>query len=64
MREAIQFPLEGMREDGTPIPFPSTVAAEEMAIKTDATSPVIQLQLAFSQEFGARRPGAGRVVFV
>jgi len=32
MREAIEFHLDGMREDGTPIPFPSTVAAEEMAV--------------------------------
>jgi predicted RNase H-like HicB family nuclease len=27
MREAIEFHLEGMREDGDPIPEPSTVAA-------------------------------------
>ena len=27
MREAIEFHLEGMREDGDPIPQPSTVAA-------------------------------------
>ena len=32
MREAVEFHLDGMREDGTPIPFPSTVAAEEMAV--------------------------------
>jgi predicted RNase H-like HicB family nuclease len=32
MREAIEFHLDGMREDGTPVPFPSTVAAEEMAV--------------------------------
>ena len=32
MREAIEFHLDGMREDGTPIPFPSTVAAEEIAV--------------------------------
>lgn len=27
MRQAIEFHLEGMREDGDPIPQPSTVAA-------------------------------------
>ena len=27
MQEAIQFHLEGMREDGEPIPVPSTTAA-------------------------------------
>jgi predicted RNase H-like HicB family nuclease len=27
MREAIEFHLEGMREDGDPIPEPSTIAA-------------------------------------
>ena len=32
MREAVEFHLEGMREDGTPIPLASTVAAEEMAV--------------------------------
>jgi predicted RNase H-like HicB family nuclease len=32
MRGAVEFHLDGMREDGTPIPFPSTVAAEEMAV--------------------------------
>jgi predicted RNase H-like HicB family nuclease len=32
MREAIEFHLDGMREDGTPIPPPSTVAAEEIAV--------------------------------
>jgi predicted RNase H-like HicB family nuclease len=32
MREAIEFHLDVMREDGTPVPFPSTVAAEEMAV--------------------------------
>jgi len=32
MREAIEFHLDGMRQDGTPIPVPSTVAAEEMAV--------------------------------
>jgi predicted RNase H-like HicB family nuclease len=32
MREAIEFHLDGMRQDGTPIPIPSTVAAEEMAV--------------------------------
>jgi predicted RNase H-like HicB family nuclease len=30
--EAIEFHLDGMREDGTPIPFPTTVAAEEIAV--------------------------------
>jgi predicted RNase H-like HicB family nuclease len=28
MREAVAFHLEGMREDGDPIPVPSAVAAE------------------------------------
>jgi predicted RNase H-like HicB family nuclease len=32
MHEAIEFHLEGMRADGTPIPFPTTIAAEEMAV--------------------------------
>jgi predicted RNase H-like HicB family nuclease len=32
MREAIEMHLDGMRADGTPIPFPSTIAAEEMAV--------------------------------
>jgi len=32
MHEAIEFHLDGMRQDGTPIPVPSTVAAEEMAV--------------------------------
>lgn len=27
MRQAIEFHLEGLREDGQPIPHPSTVAA-------------------------------------
>jgi predicted RNase H-like HicB family nuclease len=31
MREAIEFHLDGMRADGTPIPLPSTLAAEEIA---------------------------------
>ncbi len=32
MREAVEFHLDGMREDGTPIPNPSTVAAEEIVV--------------------------------
>lgn len=32
IREAIEFHLDGMRQDGTPVPFPYTVAAEEMAV--------------------------------
>lgn len=32
MREAVEFHLDGMRQDGTPIPLPSTVAAEEIAV--------------------------------
>ena len=28
MREAVEFHLEGMREDGQPIPVPSSVGAE------------------------------------
>ena len=32
MREAIEFHIAGMRADGTPIPFPSTIAAEEIAV--------------------------------
>ena len=32
MRGAVEFHLDGMREDGTPIPSPSTVAAEEIAV--------------------------------
>ena len=32
MHEAIEFHLDGMCEDGTPIPLPATVAAEEMAV--------------------------------
>lgn len=34
MKEAIEFHLEGLREDGQPIPHPSTVAAT--VITTDA----------------------------
>jgi predicted RNase H-like HicB family nuclease len=31
MREAVAFHLEGMREDGEPIPAPSAIAAETVA---------------------------------
>lgn len=34
MKDAIEFHLEGLREDGQPIPHPSTVAAT--VITTDA----------------------------
>ena len=32
MREAIQFHLDGLREEGEPIPEPQTVAAEYMVV--------------------------------
>ena len=34
MREAIEFHLEGLHEDGLPIPEPTTVAAEEVAVSS------------------------------
>jgi len=32
MRQAIELHLEGLQADGTPVPQPATVAAEEVAI--------------------------------
>ena len=32
MREAIEFHLEGLQADGLPVPQPTTVAAEEVAV--------------------------------
>jgi len=32
-REAIEFHVDGMREEGTPIPFRATIAAEEIAVR-------------------------------
>ncbi|XVV03363.1 type II toxin-antitoxin system HicB family antitoxin [Actinosynnema sp. CA-248983] len=32
MKEAIEFHLEGMREDGVPIPHPTTVAATTVTV--------------------------------